>query len=85
MPPSLPAPVWVKVAAGVKRQLRLRNPFGSSPFAVSGGKVCGEGDLLIADLEAGQEITLHLEGKPADFQAAAMLARQGNISRIGLV
>lgn len=77
--------VWVQVTAGVKRQLRLRNPFGRSRFVVSGGKVREEEDLLLADLEAGQAITLYLEGKPVDFHSAARLTRQGNTSRIGLV
>lgn len=75
---------WVKIVAGVDRQLRLRNPFGLQAIEISGARVRREGNDLIADLSNGQEVLLRLKGEPAGFEEAARGARQGNISRIGL-
>lgn len=75
---------WVRVVAGVERQLRLRNPFGDDPYLVSGPAVRRDGLDLVADLAQGQEIILRRHGEPLRFDEAAKGARQGDISRIGL-
>jgi alpha-L-fucosidase 2 len=76
--------VWVKVVASVARTLRLRNPFGDAPIEVEGGTLRREGDLLVGDLYPGQEITLWRAGESVDFEDDAMLARQGDVTRLGL-
>ena len=75
---------WVRVVAGVERQLRLRNPFGEEPFLASGATVRRQGNDLLVDLAKGQEIVLRLHGEPLRFDEAAKGARQGDVSRIGL-
>jgi hypothetical protein len=75
---------WVRIVAGVDRQLRLRNPFGQDAFEVSGGTVQRQGGDLVADLSKGQAITLRLRGEPLRFEDAARGARQGDVSRTGL-
>jgi hypothetical protein len=75
---------WVRVVAGVDRQLRLRNPFGDAPCVVSGPTPRRQGNDLVVDLAKGQGIVLRLRGEPLSFDEAAKDARQGNLSRIGL-
>ncbi len=75
---------WVRVVAGVERQLRLRNPFGAEPYLVSGVTPRRQGSDLLVDLAEGQEIVLRLHGEPLRFDEAAKDARQGDLSRIGL-
>jgi hypothetical protein len=76
--------VWVNIVASVARTLRLRNPFGNTPIEVEGGTFSQEGDFFVMDLKQGQEITLRLKGTPVNFEEKAMLARQSDITRLGL-
>lgn len=76
--------VWVRVVAGADRRLRLLNCFGDNPFIVSGGKLCKEGDLLVADMKKGQEIIAHIEGETVGIEDALALVRKSDTSRIGL-
>lgn len=76
--------VYVSVVAGVNRTLRLRNPFDEGEVMILGAEFRREDGLLIADLEAGQEVELWLKGKwsPDDsFRDCAMLARDDHASR----
>ena len=76
--------LWVKVRAGVACALRLRNPFGDAPFVASGAHVRRDGDLLLADLGAGQTLTLCLEGETPDLSASIARVRNSDTSRLGL-
>jgi alpha-L-fucosidase 2 len=76
--------VWVSIRAGVARTLRLRNPFGDAPVAVSGGVLCREGQLFVGELAAGQEVILCIEGETGNFDAAAVAVRRSDTSRLGL-
>ena len=76
--------VWVRVVAGVDRQLRLRDPFGQASTDVSGGMLRRDGLDLVADLAKGQEVILRLAGEPVPFEEAAAGVRDADISRIGL-
>jgi len=76
--------VWVRIVAGVARQLRLRNPFGDAPIETSGADLSREDDLLVADLKRGQEVVLCLRGEAADVQAAARCTRTSDVLRLGL-
>ena len=62
---------WVRIVAGVDRQLRLRNPFGQEPIEVSGATLRRQGNDLVADLTKGQEVILRLHGEPLRFEEAA--------------
>jgi len=75
---------WVRVVASVERQLRLRNPFGTEPYLVSGRAPRHEGDDLLVDLSKDEEIVLRLHGEPLRFDEAARAARHGDTSRLGL-
>lgn len=75
---------WVRVVAGVDRQLRLRNPFGEEPYLAAGATLRRQGNDLVADMAKGQEVMLRLRGQPLRFDEAAKDARQGDVSRIGL-
>ena len=75
---------WVKVVAGVARQLRLRNPFGDAPVETSGVELRREGDLWVADLAQGQEVTLWLKGESVDLDQAVERVRASDTSRFGL-
>ncbi len=75
---------WVRIVAGVNRRLRLCNPFGDQAVEISGTPLRREGNTLIADMAKDEAVLLQLKGEPAGFEEAARLARQGNISRIGL-
>jgi len=76
--------VWVRVVAGVARELRLRNPFGDAAVDIAGAALRIERDLLVGDLEEGQEVTLSLDGVSIDFDEEARRVRDGDTSRIGL-
>jgi alpha-L-fucosidase 2 len=76
--------VWVKVVAGVARELRLRNPFGDATPELSGGVLRRQGNLLVGPLEKGQAITLRLPGESLDFEQAASSARRSDVARLGL-
>lgn len=75
---------WVRVRAGVARRLRLRDPFAGGPFSAVGADLRREGDLLIADLDAGQEVTLVRQGEEANLERSAALVRASDCSRLGL-
>jgi len=76
--------IWVKIVATVARRLRLRNPFGDAQVEVSGASLLREAADFAGDLKRGQEVVLRLKGESPDFDEAAMQARQGDITRIGL-
>ena len=76
---------WVRVRATVPRLLQLRNPFGNGiSFDVTGTELRCEGDLLLANLAAGQTVTLCAVGETVDLAAAVQCARTSDISRLGL-
>lgn len=75
---------WVKVRAGARRQLRLRNPFGEGAVRITGGEARREGEFLLADLEKGQEIVFQAADIPADLDEAIARTRSSDATRLGL-
>ncbi len=82
--------VWVHVRAGVSRRMRLQDPFGEAGFEARGADVRREGHHLIAELRAGEAVTLRLAGSempwdPTDaVERAEALVRDSDVSRLGL-
>jgi hypothetical protein len=76
--------VWVRVRANVARRLRLRDPFGGGEVSASGAALEREGELWVAELEAGQEVVLCLPGETGDLDAAVTGVRTSDTSRLGL-
>lgn len=48
----------VRIQAAVAGELRLRNPFGTAPFQVTGGSLERDGEILTGRLQAGQIVRL---------------------------
>jgi len=76
--------VWVRVRATVDRRLRLRDPFAGEGVVGEGSCVRREGDDLIADLKAGQEVTMTRPGPPIGLGEAVEAAGSGGVPRFGL-
>jgi hypothetical protein len=76
--------VWVSVRAGVDRRLRLRDPFGGAEVRSRGAPPERDGDLLVADLAAGQELVFCLPGESGDVEGAASTVHASDTSRLGL-
>lgn len=76
--------VWVRIRAGTARTLRLRDPFDGAPVSVNGAALRRQGDLLIGELFAGQEVILCRDGETGDLGAAAAAVRNSDTSRLGL-
>lgn len=76
--------IWVRVVAGVARNLRLRNPFGTRPIVTTGPAVRRENDLLIADLAAGEALTVCGEGGAPSLRDAVRRMPCGRTSYLGL-
>lgn len=57
---------WVRVAAGVERTLRLRDPFCGEPAIITGCSARTEEGLIVCDLKKGQEVVLSLDGTAQD-------------------
>jgi len=76
--------VWVEVAAGVDRELRLRDPFPGQPVQVSGGELRREGRDWVGELKEGQTVALSLDGLPKSLEQAVARVRDSNPSRLGL-
>jgi hypothetical protein len=82
--------VWVNVRANVSSRMRLRDPFGGAPFEAQGPEVRREGTDLLAELPAGEAITLRLAGDGMPWEPtgalkrARGLARKSDVCRFGL-
>jgi len=76
--------VWVEITAGVDRQLRLKDPFEGAAVTISGCATRREGDMIVADLEAGQVLTLQREGSAISLEEAADLVHRSETSLLGL-
>ncbi len=76
--------VWVRIRAGADRTLRLRDPFEGASVSVSGAALRREDALFVAELSAGQEVTLCREGETGNLDAAAAAVRRSDTSRLGL-
>jgi alpha-L-fucosidase 2 len=76
--------VWVRVKAGADRRLRLRNPFGARPAAVTGAELRREGEDFVGDLQPGQVVTLAVEGYRLGLEEAIARVRASDPSPLGL-
>ncbi len=76
--------VWVTIRAGVAATVRLRDPFGDVPVAVTGGALAREAGMFVGELAAGQEVVLCLEGESGDMAAALAAVKRSDTSRLGL-
>ena len=76
--------VWVDVRATVPRQLRLRDPFGGAAVSIQGAAAERDGDCFVANLQAGERVTLCLERERADLAQAVTWTRESDVSRLGL-
>jgi alpha-L-fucosidase 2 len=75
---------WVRVRAGVARQLRLRDPFAGAEFAVVGPEVRREGADLVVELRRGQKVTLTRKGVSVTLAQAVQRIMQSERSWLGL-
>jgi alpha-L-fucosidase 2 len=75
---------WVRVRAGVARQLRLRDPFAGAEFEVDGPAVRRAGQDLLAELRQGQTVTLRRQGSRVTLAQAVARIGQGERSWLGL-
>ncbi len=76
--------VWVRIIAGVDRQLRLKDPFAGAAVTVSGCETRREGENIIADLKEGEQVTLQREGISISLDEAADLVHRSDTSLLGL-
>ena len=76
--------VWVQVRATVDRELRLRDPFGGEGFAAAGRAVRKEGEDLVADLRAGQALTVTRAGFAPELLAEPTAGVECDPGRLGL-
>jgi len=76
--------VWVRIVAGVDRQLRVRDPFAGEACTIEGAASRREGDDIVADLAAGQEIMMQLDGVEVDPAEALAAVRSSSVSLLGL-
>ncbi len=76
--------VWVQITAGVDRQLRLRDPFAGAAVSITGCETHREGDLIIADLKQGEQLTLQREGVSMSIDEAEALVHAGDAPFLGL-
>ena len=75
---------WLSVTAGVKRELRVLNPFGDNLIQITGAKARRNGRFWEADLKQGQTIIFRLKGTPVTMAAAIRRVRRSVPSRLGL-
>ena len=75
---------WVRVVAGVDRRLRLRDPFEGAPVNAVCARIWREGEDILADLQAGQALTLVAEGQEAALGEALQAVRSSDPRRLGL-
>lgn len=75
---------WVRVRAGVARQLRLRDPFAGAEVEVVGPAVSRVGAEWVVFLRRGQTVTFIRKGMRASLAEAAARIPQGRPSWLGL-
>jgi len=76
--------VWLSVTAGVKRELRLLNPFGNNSIQITGAKARRNGRFWEANLKQGQTIIFRLKGTHVTMATAIRRVRRSVSSRLGL-
>lgn len=76
--------VWVRIQAGVTRVLRLKNPFGDQSADSTGPAPRREGDYWIAELKAGESLTLAVGDTAMDWDTVVRTVHETPVSRLGM-